>query len=196
MRKPVPTDLPLTPVILERWSQYAFDPEAVLSAESVLTLFEAARWAPSSSNIQPWRFIAGVNRDETHAKLASCLDEGNRLWAPDASLLVCCCASLTHPRTGMENPLARHDLGISLGFILLQATHMGLACHPMGGFSKEKARELFGLPGDIDPMSMIAIGMPGDPEKLADVVKKKHSRVRLRTGLDAILLSGAPVPGR
>jgi nitroreductase len=188
MQKPVPTSLPLAPDIRERWSQYAFDPAAVLSRGEYEVLVEAARWAPSSSNLQPWRFIAGLNRDEVHAKLASCLDEGNRLWAPAASLLVCCCAFLPHPRLAGENPWARHDLGVSVGFLLLQSVHMGLACHPMGGFSASRVRELFGLGPEIEPLSMVAVGRPGDPGKLAPAVGKKQSAPRTRREPAEILL--------
>lgn len=163
--KPSQPAHPILEVIVRRWSPYAFDNEKPLPEDTVKTLLEAARWAPSSFNEQPWSYVVGHKGDETHRKLAECLSEGNS-WAREVEVLMLSVAGLNFKRNGNPNPHAMHDLGCASGYMFLQATDMGIAMHEMAGFDHEKARELFKIGPDFKPGAMIAIGYPGDPTDL------------------------------
>ena len=128
-------------------------------------IFEAARWAPSSFNEQPWRFMVGIKGDETWDKLYECLVEFNRKWAVNAPVLVLAIGNTVSSKGG-PNRVYQYDVGQSMAYITFQAETEGLAVHQMGGFSKEKARELFAIPDDHAPIAMMAIGYQGSPESL------------------------------
>lgn len=155
------------PVFHERWSPRAFSDRKV-SRESLAQVFEAARWAASSSNEQPWRFVVGLRGTETHNKIRESLAGFNQQWAPAAPVLILGTAHSKFSRNGAENRFALYDLGAAAFSLVLQAASMGLAAHQMGGFDQEKARELLGIPGDYVIGSVIALGYQDAPDKLAD----------------------------
>ena len=160
-------DPDLHPLIAERWSPRAFDPDRPVSDEYLRRLFEAARWAPSCFNDQPWRFV--VTRrggGEDYARMLACLAEGNQTWAQTAPVLMLSCAARNFRRNGKPNRWGMHDVGLAVGNLLIQATALGLSVHQMAGFDAEAARAAFQIPDDMEPAAAIALGYRGDPSVL------------------------------
>lgn len=158
MEKPANTDYPIEEILRQRWSPRAFS-DRVVEPEKLQSLFEAARWAPSSFNEQPWSFIlATKQKQEEYARLLSCLVEKNQQWAHLAPVLMVSIAKLNFDKTGKPNRHAFHDVGLAMGNMLVQATALGLFVHQMAGFSPEKVREIYGVPEGYEPVAGIAIG--------------------------------------
>jgi nitroreductase len=156
-------------LIRHRWSPRAFDPAKTIPRAELLRLFEAARWAPSSGNEQPWRFIV-ITRDKTSAvwgALVEALSRGNQAWAPSAPVLLVGAVRLTLERNEAPNPHAWYDMGQAVGILTLQATAHGLSLRQMEGFDHEKAREACGIPAGFEPVVVIAAGYAGDPDSLS-----------------------------
>ena len=155
-------------VIRERWSPRAFDPARPIAPGDLKRLFEAARWAPSSFNEQPWRFVvADRGRHATaFVALLDTLEPVNRQWAQRAPVLVLVAVTLTLQRTGQVNPIAWYDVGQAVGFLMLQATGLGLGIRQMEGFDHERARHVCEIPPAFEPGVMMAIGYAGEPELL------------------------------
>lgn len=197
MIKRAQNDHPIIEPIAQRWSPRAFA-ERPVADETLLSLFEAARWAPSSRNEQPWRFIVGrQGRDDAWALLLECLDQGNRRWAQHAPVLILTAASLTHARSGRPNRWAWHDVGLATSNLLVQATALGLHAHPMAGYSAERARALLGIPEDFEPVTAIAVGYLGDPDALPDDLRATETRPRTRRPVYESIYAatwGEPVP--
>lgn len=156
-------------LIRRRWSPRAFDPARAIARGELLRLFEAARWAPSSGNEQPWRFLI-VGREEApdvwRALLAT-LTPKNQAWASAAPVLMLVAARLTLERNESVNPLAWYDAGQAVALLSLQATFQGLSIRQIEGFDREGARQACGVPAGFDPGVVIAVGYAGDPETLA-----------------------------
>jgi nitroreductase len=155
-------------VIRHRWSPRAFDPARELTPRDLWTVFEAARWAPSSYNEQPWRFIV-AERQRTPAAFSALLgtiDAPNQDWARHAPVLVVVAASTRLKRTGDTNRSAWYDTGQAVGFLTLQATGLGLAIRQMEGFNHDAARAVCAIPPDFEPVVAMAIGYTGDPDQL------------------------------
>ncbi len=177
--KPAITDLSILPAIKRRWSPRAFSEKPVEDA-TITILFEAARWAPSSFNEQPWRYVYCAKEDGAdRARLDSLLLEGNN-WAADAPLLILSFAKKTFSHNGKENYHAMHDVGCASGYLVLQATELGLIAHQMAGFDRTKANMLFNVPEDFMPGSMIAVGYPGDPSQLPKDLLVREQKPRER----------------
>jgi len=177
---PAPSDPALTPVLAERWSPRAFSAEA-LSSEDLRALFEAARWAPSCFNEQPWRFlVATADQAEDHERLLGLLMEGNRSWAAEAPLLGIACAATSFARNGKPNRHAAHDLGQALAHLSVEATARGLAVHQMAGFDAEGARERCGLPEGVEAFTAFVVGKPGDPDSLPEALAERERAPRER----------------
>lgn len=155
------------PVIHHRWSTRAFADRAV-NEETLKKLFEAARWAPSSSNEQPWRYVVGLRGTATHDALVKSLMGFNQAWAPNAPVLILGLALKNFSSNGNPNGYAFYDLGASTVLITLQAAEMGLNSHQMGGFEKKTARELLGIPEEYELGSLMALGYQADPETLGN----------------------------
>ena len=146
MDKTAKADHPIHPLIAQRWSPRSFA-EKEIPKEDVASLFEAARWAASSFNEQPWRFVVAARSDrEGFEKIVGCLVEGNRAWARSASLLIITAVRTRFARNDKTNRHAAHDLGLAVGNLSLQATDLGLSLHQMAGFDADKARETLGIP--------------------------------------------------
>ncbi|HIL16515.1 MAG TPA: nitroreductase [Deltaproteobacteria bacterium] len=190
MEKPTITEIPLIESISRRWSPRAFATTPV-SQDRLRQLLEAARWAPSCYNAQPWTFIVGTqDNPETFRKLSKCLVPVNQTWAAKAPVLMLALAELNFAHNGKPNRHAAHDVGLALGNLLNQATILGLQAHLMAGFSGNTARELFAVPDTHDPVTMLALGYPGDPESLPDTLREKELAPRTRKSLDEIAFGG------
>jgi nitroreductase len=147
---------------------------------AVLSLLEAGRWAPSCNNGQPWRYIVGLNFDGAHTQIFSALTPSNQAWAKNAPLLVCAVASKIWTGKTVPNDWAEQDTGISLGYMLLQATALDIHSHPMAGFSREKITEAFALPADLRPMTVIAFGYYGSIGTLEEYQQVRETAARER----------------
>ncbi|MDI9524675.1 MAG: nitroreductase family protein [Candidatus Cloacimonadota bacterium] len=179
---------PVHEVIRKRWSPRLFSDRPV-SEEQVLTLFEAASWAASAMNEQPWRFIWSLkDGSEKYKKLFSCLYEGNQIWASSAPLLILTLAKTTFSFNGKPNPWSSHDLGLAVGNLTTQASLMDLFVHNMGGFDRQKAREIFSLTEDLEPITMIAVGWAEDPENLSEQERQREYLMQKRRSLQDIFL--------
>lgn len=192
MRKPAETQFPVQELIRERWSPLAFSPRQI-PPEILGSLFEAARWAPSSFNDQPWSFcIATQDQPAEFAQLAECLVEGNRAWARHAYLLAISCARLDFSTRGKPNRHAYHDVGAATMNLLLQATAHGLITHPMAGFDLDRARTVLQIPATHDPVTALAIGYPADDLSQLDEGQQQRERgARARKPLSDVVFSGA-----
>jgi nitroreductase len=189
MRKPADSSAPLHELIRERWSPRAFAKKSV-EPEKILSLLEAARWAPSSSNGQPWSYLfATKDEPEEFARLGSCLVDGNA-WAKEAPLLMLAVAKTQFAHNGQPNRHALHDVGLASGNIVLQADAMGLVVHQMAGFVPDRARELFQIPEGEEPVTMLAIGYPGEVDDLPEKLRARETAPRSRKPLSEMAFTG------
>lgn len=156
-------------LIRERWSPRAFDAARPVTAGDLWRLFEAARWAPSSRNEQPWRFVVADQEQspEAYGALLGAITPGNRAWAHAAPVLVLVAVRLTVEQTGEANRHAYYDAGQAVALLTIQAQSQGLAIRQMEGFDHLKARAVCGVPDAFEPAVVMAIGYPGAPESLA-----------------------------
>ena len=184
--KPAITRVKIHDLMQSRWSPRAIDPDKDISPEDLTALLEAARWAPSCFNDQPWRFIVCVkSKDEPSWKNALAnLAEKNQLWAKNAPVLMLAVAMENFNHNGKPNRWAMYDTGAASVSLCFQATALGLVVHQMGGFDAEKARALFKLPAGCTPMSMIAVGYQADIDVLDDDFKAAELAERTRAPLD------------
>jgi nitroreductase len=174
------TDHPINQVLTARWSPYGFEPHAMDPAD-LRSLIEAARWAPSSYNEQPWRYLVAMRQDAAaFATLLSCLVEPNQAWARQASALLLTVASLTFSRNGEPNGMARHDVGLASAQLTVEATSRGLVVHQMGGILPDRARELYGIPEGFEAVTGVAIGYAADPATVPDDLRGRDTAPRTR----------------
>jgi len=178
--KPAQTNHPVHDLIAARWSPYAFADRPVSQAD-VRSLFEAARWAPSSYNEQPWSYIVASKENPAEfARLLSCLVEGNQVWAKAAPVLALGCTNLKFKLNGKPNAAAHHDLGLASGNLVLEATNRRLVVHQMIGILPDRARELYQVPADIQPLTGLAIGYEGDINSLPENIRERDKARRGR----------------
>ncbi len=191
MEKPAETEHPVHELFQRRWSPRAFDARPV-EPEKLRSMLEAARWAASCFNEQPWSFIVAAKDDESDAyeRLLSCLVEANALWAGRAPVLMISVARLTFARNGKPNRHAFHDTGQAAAHLALQATASGLAIHQMAGFDVARAREQFNIPEGFEPVAAIAVGYPSDPEVLPEDLRAKELAPRTRRPLEEFVFGG------
>ena len=188
--KPVDTDVAIHPLIRDRWSPRAFADRPV-SVEDLTILLEAARWAPSSSNLQPWRFLVGRREDRAaFEKVLSVLVEFNQNWARNAPVLLLAVAKTTAQDGTTPNKWAAHDVGLALSNLAIQATALDLHVHYMAGFDGEKARQVFGFSHEYDAITAGAIGYVGDPDTLPDKLRERELAPRKRKPLSEIAFGG------
>ncbi|GAB3559268.1 nitroreductase family protein [Spelaeicoccus albus] len=183
------TAAPILPVLSERWSPRAFDPEAVLPEGRLAGALEAARWSPSAANTQPWRFIIGRRGTKAFDKIFTNLAEGNRKWAGSVSALVVNVAELRRD-DGTELRWAEYDLGQAVANFSVQAHHEGLHVHQMGGFDAEAIRTAFDLPDRFCAVSVTAVGTIGDPAALPEPYRERESAPRTRRPLSDVVSTG------
>ena len=180
MEKPAETQYPIAEILTRRWSPRAFS-DRLVEPEKLQSLFEAARWAASSFNEQPWNFIVATKqKPEEHARLLSCLVEGNQQWARTAPVLMVSVAKLNFDKTGKPNRHAFHDVGLAVQNLVVQATALGLFVHQMAGFSTEKVREIYGVPDGFEPVAAIAIGYGLAADELPEAFREFDLGARSR----------------
>ena len=183
-------DHPIHELIARRWSPYAFADRPV-SDDDIRSLFEAARWAASSYNEQPWSYIVATKANTAEfERLLSCLVEGNQAWAKAAPVLALGCTSLNFVRNGKPNAAAIHDLGLASATLTLEATARGLYVHQMIGILPDKARELYGIPEGVQPLTGLAIGYVADPTILPEAYRQRDLAPRQRKPLAEFVFGG------
>jgi len=181
---------PVHELTLRRWSPYVFDGRA-LDPDDLASIFEAARWAPSSFNEQPWRYIVATRDDrEEFERVASCLLDANRAWAGQAAVLALGVVSLRFGRNDKPNRVAQHDLGLASAGLTFEATARGLSVHQMAGILPDRARELFEIPEGFEVITALAIGHVGDPDAAAGGLGDRDRAERTRRPLDESVFSG------
>lgn len=190
MSKQASTDYPVLDIIANRWSPYGFTDKPV-SGEDLRSLLEAARWAPSSYNAQPWRYIVGTqDKPEQHQAVLSCLVEANQQWAQAAPVLMLGVIARNFEHNGKANAAAEHDLGLAAGNLSAEATHRGLYVHQMIGLDPDKAREVFSIPDGYDALTALAIGYRADPSNLPDPLRERDEAPRSRKSQSEIVFAG------
>jgi len=213
MKKPALNNHPVHPLIRERWSPRAFSavpaqeevtnpetpsvPEAIPSWPTIIaSLLEAARWAPSAMNEQPWRFLVGFSGDETWQGLFDNLTGWNQKWAQSAPVLILVIGKETYSSNGKPNDWSAYDAGQAAAHLTLEATSRGLFVHQMGGFRKPEVIGRFNLPQEYAPLSILAIGFYGDPSTLPEELQLREKAQRERKPLSELVFSesfGQPV---
>jgi len=184
-------DHPIHEVFRNRWSPYAFADRAV-SDDDLRSVFEAARWAPSSYNEQPWSYIVATKADaDAFEKLLSCLVEPNQAWAQAAPVLALGCTSMNFSRNDKSNAAAAHDLGLASANLSLEATARGLFVHQMIGILPDKAREVFSIPDKVQPLTAMAIGYAADPDDAPDESRERDEKTRSRKPLADFVFGNA-----
>jgi nitroreductase len=189
MTRTAPAAHPIADVLAARWSPRAFSSRPVPDAD-VRSLFEAARWAPSRNNLQPWSFMVGIRDrdDDHHGQLASVLTERNRRWAAVAPVLALGIAQVHDGERAL--PYGPYDLGQAVGALLVQAGSLGLHVHQMAGYDHAAARRVFAIPEDHEPLAAMAIGVLGDPEDLPEDLRERERAPRRRKPLSAFVFGG------
>ena len=182
-------------LILRRWSPRVFSDKEV-SSQELTRLFEAARWAASSYNEQPWRFFVGRRGDETYKKIFASLVEFNQSWVKTAPVLVLSVAKKTFTNNGSPNRFHLHDTGAATATLALQATANGLHAHSMAGYDPEQARASFAVPSEFEMGAVTAIGYFGDPDSLPDQLRKTEVSPRERKPLDQFVFSDWEKPAQ
>jgi nitroreductase len=196
MEKQADTQYTIHDLLRRRWSPRAFD-DRPIEPEKLRSLFEAARWAPSSNNGQPWRFLVATKEHKAeYDRLLNCLVEGNQKWAHRAPVLLLSVAKLDF-EDGSPNRHALHDTGMAAENLSIQATALGLVVHQMAGFYIDQARAGCQIPDGHEPVAMMAVGYPGDPALLSDRLRERETQPRVRKPLSEFLYSatwGQPSP--
>ncbi|MBO4208496.1 nitroreductase family protein [Micromonospora echinofusca] len=170
----------LTPLLATRWSPRAFDPGADLTDDELTSMLEAARWAPSARNSQPWRFVVGRRDDERHKQILANLTGANQRWAGRASALLV--------GTYLPGSHSAYDLGQAVAHLSVQATSLGLHVHQMAGFDGDGLRASLALPAEVQPHVVVAVGRLADPATLPDDLRERETAPRQRHPLAELIL--------
>jgi len=198
MHKPAETRYPVHELIKQRWSPRAFTDKPV-EAEKLGSLMEAARWAPSCFNEQPWRYIVETTEDtEGYQRLLDCLVSFNQSWAGKAPVLMLSVVRNSFAKNDKPNAHAHHDVGLASENLTIQAQALGLAVHQMAGFDSDAAREAYGIPEGYEPVAAFAIGYAGEPDDLDEQLAERERAPRARKSLEETFFSGRwenPAPG-
>lgn len=183
--KEAKTDYEIHELISDRWSPRAFS-DKTIDQQDLMRLFDAARWAASSMNEQPWKFFYGHRGTSAFDAILATLMEGNQEWANDAAVLVAVTGKTHHDYKSKPNRTWQYDLGLAVGNLTLQATSMGIYLHQMGGVHLDKMNEALQLPDNYEPFVAIALGYKGDPDQLSDKNKKSETAERSRNDLSEV----------
>lgn len=183
------TTAALHPLLANRWSPRGFDTAYDLSETELTTLLEAARWAPSAANVQPWRFLVGRRGDATFAAISELLAPGNQAWAPRASVLLVAVADPGEPGSPMA-PWALYDTGQAVAHLSVQAEQLGLTVHQMGGFDAPGVSARFGLAAGLAPIAAVAVGRLDPTAVLPEPFAERERAPRERRPLADLLLAG------
>ncbi len=190
MIKDAQTDHEIHELIKRRWSPRSFA-ERKVEREKMMSLFEAARWASSAHNEQPWRFVfAPKDNAERYEKFLGCVNENNRIWISTAPLLIMAVIRNEMVRDNLPNRHAMHDLGLATGGIMVEATALDLYVHVIGGFDSEQARAVAQIPAAYTPVTMMAVGYLGKPEALPEKFKALETSPRTRKKVEEFAFEG------
>jgi nitroreductase len=192
MQKPAITQQPIHDLIAQRWSGRAYDASQGVSKEQVISLLEAARWAPSCFGDQPWRYVVCNKADNLQAWQAAfdCLVPGNQSWAVNAPVLLLICADTLFSHNDKPNKWAPYDTGAATENLCLQATALGLMAHQMGGFDADKARTTFNVPERYQILAMVTVGYQAAIDSLSGEAKERELGVRTRRSLEELFFNG------
>jgi nitroreductase len=183
-------EYPIEDLLRQRWSPLAFSDQMV-EPEKLRSVLEAARWAASSYNEQPWSFIVATKENGAEfGRLLSCLAEGNQEWARNAPVLMLSVAKLNFERNGKENRHAFHDVGAASAELAIQATANGLFIHQMAGFDVPLTKVMYSIPEGYEPVAAIALGYLGDPKTLSERLRQRENSPRTRKPLENFVFSG------
>ncbi|MBZ5644662.1 MAG: nitroreductase family protein [Acidobacteriia bacterium] len=190
MEKPAETNTPIHDSLARRWSPRAFS-ERPVEREKLLSVLEAARWAPSSRNEQPWAYLLAAREDIANFDaLLGVLVDSNRVWAQKAPILILTVAHTRWQKEGTPNRVGIYDLGQATTNLVVQATSLGLSTHQMGGFNVEAARARFHVPEGWEPVTVVALGYSADPETLPEALRGREIEKRRRKPLEEFVFSG------
>ena len=185
------TAVPVNEIIATRRSPRSFDESAVISDQDLLGILEAARWAPSAFNGQPWRFFVGKRGDELFSQIMASLVPFNQSWAQRSSALLLVAAK-TVKSDGTIHADYQFDCGLAVGQLVIETHHRGLIAHQMTGFDKAIAQEKLSLAAELVPVVVIAIGKQDAPEKLSGPLLEREQAKRERLSLAEIVVKGLP----
>lgn len=186
------TSVPVNPVIATRRSPRSFKSSYVISPTDMRAILEAARWAPSAFNGQPWRFFVGNQGDATFTQILSSLGEFNQLWAKSASSLILVASSTVKADGTTPHGDYLYDCGLAVGQLVYEAHDRGLIAHQMTGFSKDLARTALDIPAELAPVVVIALGQQDAADKLEGALAEREMAPRERKALEEIVLRGLP----
>jgi nitroreductase len=186
--KTAETSVPILPVLAERWSPRSYDAEYQLSREELLAVLEAARWAPSANNGQPWRFSVLERGTEAHTEVSERLSGFNQVWAPKASCLIVVSA-LTKRADGEPYRGAHYDVGLAVQSMVIQAHSMGLVAHQMSGADRAAIHELLGQGDDLEVLVLVAIGKAAPADALEGSARERELAPRTRLPLSELVLT-------
>jgi nitroreductase len=187
IRKTAATRVPVHPLLAERWSPRGFDAQHEVRPDQLTALLEAARWAPSANNSQPWRFVVTQRGTTEFDHLTELLAPGNQVWAANAGALVLVAAQLVDD-AGRPLSFALYDTGQAVAHLVTQAQAEGLATHQMGGFDTAGVSGLLGLGPDVTPVVVVAVGRFDNAAELAEPLATRERAPRSRRPLDDLLL--------
>lgn len=187
--KPAQSDFPIQPLLATRWSPRAFAQTPVEAAQ-VQILLEAARWAASSVNQQPWRFVVGMHGDDYFNRIRDSLHPSNAVWAGNAPTLFLVVARVQHGERRLSH--ACFDCGLAVGNLSVQAEALGLRVHPMAGFSSPQIRAEFAIPDEFEPVVVLAVGYPSaDLSNLPPYLQEREQQPRTRYPQQDLVFNGS-----
>lgn len=184
------TAVPVLDVLAERWSPRAYDSVTPIDEAKLAAALEAARWSPSASNTQPWRFVVARRGTELHARIVAALLGFNREWAGNAAVLIAAFAEQSDAE-GNPRPWAQYDLGQAVAHLSVQAHSDGLFVHQMGGVERDQLAALPGVEERFAPVSVIALGELGDPSALSEKLQQRESAPRTRRAIAETVIASA-----
>ncbi|QOC27047.1 nitroreductase family protein [Microbacterium hominis] len=184
---PADTDAPILDVLAERWSTRIFDPATPIDEDALASALEAARWAPSANNTQPWRFVVARRGSAAHAQIVDALMGFNQSWATDAAALVVFASSAA--LDGKPLPWAAYDTGQAAAHFTVQAHASGLHTHQMGGFDRDAIAAAFGFGDDIVAVTVMAVGALGDIDAAPEALRERELAPRVRRPIAESLIA-------
>ena len=188
MEKNANTDLNIHPLIKKRWSPRAFSPRIIEKAK-LERIIEAARWSPSCFNEQPWRFIMGIKGENSiYDKIYSTLAEGNQVWAKQVPCLILIIVKVAFTHNGKPNKWSEYDCGQAAAYMSIQALEDNIYVHQMAGFDRRKAKNVFKISDEFEPIVVMAAGYIGDAKQLPDDLKKMELSPRKRLPVNDLVI--------
>jgi nitroreductase len=186
------TSVPVHEIIATRRSPRSYNESATIENDDLIAILEAARWAPSAFNSQPWRFFVGKRGDKVFGQILSSLGDFNKSWAKNASALILV-AGKTVKADGSIHADYQYDCGLAVAQLVIETHHRGLIAHQMTGFDKAVAQEVLSISPELIPVVVIAVGTQDEPEKLAAPLLEREIAPRVRLPLNEIVVQGLPI---